>query len=110
MSAASDPMCILLSTFPDEETARRITGTLVEERHVACANLLPGATSIYRWEGKVESAREIVAIFKTREAGAATAMARIKELHPYEVPEIVQIAVKDAHPAYLAWVNESCAR
>jgi periplasmic divalent cation tolerance protein len=110
MSDASDPMCILLSTFPNEETARRIASTLVEERHVACVNLLPGATSIYRWEGKVESAKEVMAILKTREASATVAMARIKELHPYEVPEIIQIAVKDAHPAYLAWVNENCAR
>ena len=110
MSGKSDPMCILLSTFPDEETARCIASTLVEERLVACVNLLPGATSIYRWEGKVESAKEVVAIFKTRESAAAAAMARIKELHPYEVPEIVQIVVKDAHPAYLAWVNENCTR
>lgn len=110
MSGKSDSMCIFLSTFPDEETARRIASTLVEERLVACANLLPGATSIYRWEGNVESAKEVVAIFKVAESAAAAAMARIKELHPYEVPEIIQIAVKDAHPAYLAWVNESCSR
>ena len=109
MSDVSDSMSVLLSTFPDEETARRIASTLVEERLVACANLLPGATSIYRWEGKVESATEVVVIFKTGESAAA-AMARIKELHPYEVPEIIQIAVKDARPAYLAWVKESCAR
>lgn len=110
MSGKSDSMSVLLSTFPDEETARRIANTLVEERLVACVNLLPGAMSIYRWEGKVESASEVVAIFKVAESAAAAAMARIKELHPYEVPEIVQIAVKEAHPAYLTWVNECCSR
>ena len=101
-------MNVLLSTFPDEEIARHIARTLVEERLVACVNLLPGATSIYRWAGKVESTTEVVAIFKVGESAAA-AMARLKELHPYEVPEIIQLAVTDAHPAYLAWVRENCA-
>lgn len=101
-------IAVLLCAFPDEEIARYVAKTLVEERLVACVNLLPGATSIYRWEGKVEQATEVLTVVKTSDPAAA--MARIKELHPYEVPEIIQIAVKDAHPGYLAWVNESCAR
>ncbi|XHR28096.1 MAG: divalent-cation tolerance protein CutA [Chthoniobacteraceae bacterium] len=98
---------LLLSTFPDAEAARRIAGTLVEERLAACANLLPGAESIYRWEGKVERAAEVVAFFKTTEACRAHFEARLKELHPYEVPEILVLRPEGGLPAYLRWIEEN---
>jgi periplasmic divalent cation tolerance protein len=102
---ADEPaMWVMLSTFPDEDTARRIARTLMEERLVACVNLVPGLTSIYRWQGEVQTSAEVLGIIKT---GATTdrVMARLKELHPYEVPEIVVVPTGAVHPAYLAWVK-----
>lgn len=100
------PVLLLLSTFPDAETARRIGQTLVEERLAACANLIPGVESIYRWEGKLERSGEVVALFKTTEAGLADFEARIKALHPYEVPELLVFRPESGLPAYLRWVED----
>lgn len=100
------PLHLVLSTFPDETTARRIVLTLVEERVVACGNLLPGLTSIYRWQGAVETAAEVLVVFKTASAPDVV-MARLRELHPYEVPEIIVLPVATVLPAYLAWVVEN---
>jgi periplasmic divalent cation tolerance protein len=98
---------LLLSTFPDAEAARRIAGTLVEERLAACANLIPGVESIYRWKGEVERAGEVIVLFKTTEAARSRFEARLKELHPYEVPEILVIRPEGGLPAYLRWVEEN---
>ena len=99
---------LFLSTFPDAETARRIARALVEERLAACANLVPGVESIYRWQGAVEQASEVLALFKTTEAARERFQARLRELHPYEVPEIVALRPEGGLPAYLQWVEENC--
>jgi periplasmic divalent cation tolerance protein len=97
---------VVLCTFPDLDQARQIGAALVERQVAACVNLLPGAESIYRWEGKVERAGEVVALIKTtRYAGLEAA---IRELHPYEVPEIVAVPVVAGLAAYLKWMGESC--
>lgn len=101
---------LLLSTFPDAETARRIARTLVEERLAACANLIPGVESIYRWQGKIEQNPEVVALFKTTEAGQARLEARLKELHPYELPEILLFRPESGLPAYLRWIEENTSQ
>jgi len=77
----------------------------VEERLVACGNVVPGVESIYRWEGKVETAAEVLVIFKTTIGRYPEMEARVKALHPYEVPEIVSLRVADGLPAYLRWVE-----
>ncbi len=105
MNETESPLRIILSTFPSDEIAREVTHTLLEERLIACGNLIPGVTSIYRWQGAVETSAEVIVIFKTT-APVESVMARIKELHPYEVPEIVVLQVADVHPAYLAWARE----
>ncbi len=103
------PGCLLvLSTFPDAETARRIARTLVEERLAACGNLIPGIESIYRWQGEVETAREALVLFKTTQAAYPALEARLKALHPYEVPEILALPpTATGWPPYLAWVGEN---
>ncbi len=101
------PMHLMLTTFPDEPTAHRIVKTLVEERVVACGNVLPGITSIYHWRGSIETAAETMVLFKTS-ASPETAMDRLKELHPYEVPEIVLLPVSVVNSSYLAWLVENC--
>jgi periplasmic divalent cation tolerance protein len=100
------PMRIVISTFPDETTAKRIALALVDEQLVACVNVLPGVTSIYRWEGKQVMDTEIMGVFKTA-ANPARVMERLKAMHPYEVPEMIVLSVSDVHPAYLKWIRDS---
>jgi len=95
---------LVMSMFPDAEVARTISRTLVEEQLAACANLVPGAESIYWWKGVIESSSEVMAFFKTTEDQYKRFEARLKELHPYELPEIVAVQLADGLPAYLQWV------
>jgi periplasmic divalent cation tolerance protein len=94
----------LLVTAPDEETGRRIARALVEERLAACVNVLPGVHSIYRWKGAVEEASEVMLVAKTRAERAGLLAARVRALHPYELPEVVALPVTDGSRAYLRWV------
>ena len=94
----------LLVTAPDEETGRRIARVLVEERLAACVNVLPGVHSIYRWKGAVEEADEVMLVAKTRAERASALAARVRALHPYELPEVVALPVTDGSRAYLRWV------
>jgi periplasmic divalent cation tolerance protein len=99
---------IVLSTFGDPAEARQVARVLVEERLAACANILPGVESIYRWQGAVESAAEVMVVFKTNVDQYYQLETRLKELHSYEVPEIVALPVQVGSLPYLRWVDESC--
>ena len=94
---------------PDAETAARIARALVEERLAACVNVLPGVTSIYRWKDSVETANEAVLLVKTRADRGPALEARVRELHPYEVPEIVRVSVSGGSAHYLDWVRTEAA-
>ncbi|MCE9626672.1 MAG: divalent-cation tolerance protein CutA [Candidatus Eisenbacteria bacterium] len=98
---------VVFSTFADEETAARVARTLVEERLIACANLLPGARSIYRWKDGVEDTREVVVLMKTRKQDWIALMSRLHELHPYDVPECVAMRLAAGAPKYMAWLDEA---
>ena len=98
---------LALSTFPDVETARRIAGQLVAENFAACANIIPAIDSIYRWQGKLEQGSEALAFFKTTEVRYAAFQEKLKSLHPYDVPEIVCLDIRDGLPEYLRWVTEN---
>ena len=100
---------LVLSTFPDVATARRIGRQLVEERCAACANILPSVESIYWWEEKVESANETLVLFKTSADRYNALETRLRQLHPYEVPEIISFRVEQGLPDYLKWLTKSCA-
>ncbi len=102
-------MKILYMTCPVDE-AERIARTLLEERLVACANILPPVRSLYWWEGKIDEAIEAVVVMKTADARAAEALARVKAIHPYQVPGISVVAAETADPDYLAWVEAETAR
>lgn len=95
---------LVISTFPDMEQARQTGTSLVESQLAACVNLHPGWQSIYRWQGAVEKAEEVLALFKTTSDRYAAFEARLKELHPYEVPEVLALPVEKAASAYAAWV------
>jgi len=92
------------ATFPSEEEARRIARILVEERLAACANILGACHSVYRWQGAVEEAGEAAALFKTRADLAEALIARLAELHSYDVPAAVVWPIAAGLPAYMAWV------
>jgi periplasmic divalent cation tolerance protein len=94
------------AVFADVAEACRIGGLMVEERFAACVNVLGECHSIYRWQGKVEVATEAAAIFKARADKADALVARIAELHSYDVPAIAAWPVDKALPAYAEWVNE----
>ncbi len=100
-------MMVGLCTVP-EDKAEDLAETLVREKLVACVNLLPVAKSIYFWEGKLEKHPEILLILKTTKHEEAEH--RIKELHPYSVPEILWFEVKSGNEDYLTWVSESLKR
>ncbi len=95
-----------LVTAPDQETAERLGRTLVEEGLVACANVVPGVVSLYRWDGELQRDEEVLLVLKTT-AGRAEAMrARVVEEHPYDVPEVLVLPVVAGHAAYLEWVRD----
>ena len=92
------------AVFANADEAETIARTLVEERLAACANILSPCRSIYRWHGAVEEADEVAALFKTAAARAPALLARLAELHSYEVPAAVVWPIADAPLDYAAWV------
>lgn len=91
------------AVFADAAEAERIAAAVVEDSLAACANILPACHSIYRWQGRVERAEEVPALFKTAQPDAL--IARIAELHSYDVPAVVSWAVDTGHPPYIEWVK-----
>ncbi|MBX5481751.1 MAG: divalent-cation tolerance protein CutA [Myxococcaceae bacterium] len=98
---------VVLVTVPDGKKAASIARTLVEERLAACGNIIPGLRSIYRWEGKICDDPEVLLILKSRAERFEALRARIVELHPYQVPEVLRLDVADGHVPYLKWIAES---
>jgi len=100
---------VVLVTAPPHE-AERIARALVEERLAACANIVPGLTSLYWWEGKVNRDAEALIILKTPPRRVAKLLKRLKELHSYTVPEFLALPVVEANPDYAKWVKAETAR
>jgi periplasmic divalent cation tolerance protein len=101
--------CQVTTTFPDQAAAQRAAATLVEERWAACAQVAGPVESTYRWEGKVEHAREWYCHLKTTMARAPGLRTRLRELHSYDTPEIIALPILDGDPAYLRWIEDSVA-
>jgi periplasmic divalent cation tolerance protein len=97
------------TTLPDRDTANRIGRRLVEERLAACAQVVGPVASVYWWQGEVETAGEWYCHLKTTGARVDALIARVRELHPYETPEIVALPVTEGDPAYLRWIASSVA-
>lgn len=96
---------VLFCTCPDAASAEEIASTLVEYGEAACANIVPGLTSIYAWQGKVERDQEVLLIIKTLGSAYRKAEETIQRLHPYEVPEIIALPVARGLSDYLHWVT-----
>ena len=100
--------CLVLVTCGSTAEARRIARAVVEERLAACVNILPGAVaSIYRWKGKMESARERLLLIKTSRKRLAKLRAAVKRLHSYDVPQFIAVPIVAGSRAYLVWLDES---
>lgn len=98
---------LVLTTAGSEAEAQRIAKHLVEQRLAACVNIVPRIRSVYRWEGKVEDAEEFLLLIKTTLGRFDAVRHAISELHSYEVPECISLAVDDGSAAYLAWIADS---
>jgi periplasmic divalent cation tolerance protein len=101
----------LYSTWPAQESAEAAARALLEARLIACANILPGTSSLFRWEGRIEAASEVVMFAKTSAERAAKARDLLLRLHPYEVPCLTALAIRDngSNPAFLSWVAAETA-
>ena len=100
---------IVFSTFANEADAARVARVLVEERLIACANLLPNARSIYRWKDGVQDEREVIVLMKTRKQDWTALLSRLHDLHPYETPECIAVRNAAGAPKYMAWLDEALA-
>jgi periplasmic divalent cation tolerance protein len=105
MSEASWQALVVLCTVSSLEEGRRMARELVERRLAACVNLLPKVESVYRWQGVVESAEEVLLVVKTTPARFAELSETIAALHSYEVPEILALPVSDGSSQYLDWLS-----
>ena len=97
-------VAIVYSTIDNIQDAKRIANDLVENKLVACVNILPKIESIYRWKGKVEESKECVIIAKTVDKNVKSVISKIKELHPYELPDIVVIPIIGGLKEYLGYI------
>lgn len=103
----SETARMVLTTTDSQESASRIANALVERRLAACVNIIPGLTSVYRWQGAVETASEILLLIKTAAEQLPALEAAVKELHTYEVPEFLVLEVEAGNRSYLEWLHAS---
>lgn len=98
---------LIISNFPDQKTATLLAEALIEQRLAACVNVLSSCASIYRWQGKIESAGEIPVLIKTRKQHYGRVEQLIKMMHPYELPEVIMVPITGGLPAYLQWIADT---
>jgi len=97
---------IIVSTFPSKQSVTSIANKLVKRRLVACVNITT-ISSIYTWKGKIENQNEYLALFKTTKKNQSILKKELKKLHPYDVPEIVEINVESINQPYMKWLVDS---
>ena len=102
-----DAVAIALCSCPDRETASRIAESVVGERLAACVSQIPVVESVYFWDGRLQTGQEILLMIKTTFGALPALEARIKALHPYELPELVAIRTAGGSEAYLDWVRSA---
>jgi periplasmic divalent cation tolerance protein len=102
-----EELCIVLCTVPDTATGEILGRQLVEAGLAACVNLIPGLTSIYRWQGRLQQDAEVLMLIKTRHDRFGALSAALRQAHPYELPEIIAVPLSAGLPAYLDWLNQT---
>ena len=100
-----DKAVVVYATFPDAKTAETIGAVLVERGLAACVNIIPGMTSIYVWDGKVQREEEVAMVIKTRGGLADTVIAQTKALHPYDTPALLVIETSGGEAGFLDWIR-----
>lgn len=109
MERDANDTLLVFTNAPDRAVAMKLAQALVERRLAACVNVLAGCTSVYRWQGALETADELPLLIKTRAGRFEEVAAVIRSLHPYELPEIIAVPVVQGLPEYLDWVAEETA-
>jgi periplasmic divalent cation tolerance protein len=104
------PVCFAYVVTPDRETAEAIARTLLSQQLIACANILDGMTSIYRWEGEIQCAREVVLILKTRQPLLPEIDAAVKKMHPYDCPCVAAWPITSGNHEFLRWIETETAK
>lgn len=108
MSETGEPL-VVLTTWPEQEAAREAATLWIEQGLAACVNLLPTMTSIYAWQGRIESGSEHLLLIKTTRGVLSRLQQAIRDSHPYELPEIIALPIVAGLPDYLEWID-SCTR
>ena len=101
----ADAAIVVLTNLPDRESAKALARALVEGRLAACVNIGAAVESIYHWQGQIETEIEVPVAIKTRQVLYSKVEAAIRNIHPYELPEIVAVPITDAFAAYLDWID-----
>lgn len=101
---------LVFCSCPDRDSAGRLAASAVEARLAACASVLPGMRSVYRWQGRIEQADEVLLLLKTRAALVPALTEHLRAAHPYGLPEVLAVQAAGGLPAYLAWVAEETRR
>ncbi len=102
----SEKVLLVLTNLPDRDSAERVADALIESRAAACVNIMAACSSLYRWQGKIETASETPLLIKTTRAAYPRLEATIRAHHPYELPEIIAVPVDADYPGYLQWVAQ----
>ena len=102
--------CLILSTCPSKESAESIAMILVENKLAACVNIIPGLTSVYEWQGKIEKSQEHLLIAITRSTAFQAVETAILERHPYELPEIISVPIENGLRNYLDWIDNTTGK
>ena len=104
--------CVVLVTCPDKQVAGRLAEALVAEHLAACVNIVPAVESVFWWKGKLDRSAEVLLVIKTAFRAVKALEERVKQLHPYEVPEVIAIQIVSGYPPFLQWVlaNSNPAR
>lgn len=105
--ATASGYCLVYSTAPDAAVAKQLADILVAKRRAACVSILPNVTSVYRWQGKTESATEQLLMIKTRSDQLDVLITCLQQHHPYELPEIIAVPITDGLHDYLHWIDQS---
>src|SRR5207248_9717578 len=109
-SSLTDAAIVVLTNLPDRETARTLARRLVEGRLAACVNIGASVESIYHWRGQIETGTEVPIAIKTRQVLYSEVEAAIRQIHPYDVPEVIALPISDGSAPYLDWINTETHR
>ena len=99
---------IILITAKDKKEAEKIAQGLLNEKLIACANIINGVKSLFWWQGKIDSSKEVLLVLKTKRILFKKVTVKVKSLHSYQTPEIIALPIIDGSKDYLDWVNSSC--